>query len=91
MAVWREVISLGDVSHNEGMEFPERRDAIVARLRASQWYKHNEISHLVEWWLGEAEDEEEFDQWWDELYDLADRDRVWIDTFARAGELEERK
>lgn len=32
------------------------------------------------WRLGDADDADDFDCTWNEIYDLADFDRVWIDT-----------
>lgn len=81
---WAHTIRIGHVWGNEDMTFIERRDAIVRILRASRWVKErDEFDSLVEVVdnLAEAEDTEEFDGWWDELYDHADYDRVWIDRF----------
>ncbi|MEV0830853.1 hypothetical protein [Nonomuraea rubra] len=82
--VWDRTIRIGHVWRNENMTFTERRDAVVRILRASPWVKdRDEFDQLVEVVdnLAEAEDAEEFDGWWDELYDHADGDRVWIDRF----------
>ncbi len=86
LPVWAHTINLKDVWRNDNYTFPERRDVIVARLRRSNWFTGRDTSGFDE--LGEvvanladAEDGTEFDEWWDELYDHADRDRVWIATF----------
>jgi hypothetical protein len=63
------------------MTFEERRDAIVAVLRGSAWLKgYDEFDWVPEIVdnLADASDADEFDGWWDELYDMADTDRVWI-------------
>lgn len=81
--VWDRKIRLGAVWRNEGMTFTQRRDAIVAILRASGWLRDRDMfSSLVIAVenLAGAEDADEFDGWWDEIYDIADYDRVWIDT-----------
>jgi hypothetical protein len=74
------------VFHNDQMTFEQSRDAIVARLRKSPWITErdqsgfDELGDIVDN-LADAEDTKEFDGWWGELYDYADRDRVWIATF----------
>lgn len=86
LPVWDRKIRLGDVFRNEDMSFEERRDAIAARLRASAWLTDPDrrmgLDEAVDGLAG-AEDVDEFDGWWDEIYDLADYDRVWIDTVLR--------
>ena len=83
--VWAHRIDLSDAFHNDTLTFEERRDAIAKRLKASPWYKDADVAefdgvHDVVNEIGHAEDAEEFDGWWDELYDLADIDRVHIRT-----------
>ena len=82
MPVWHEKIMLGDLFHNEDMSFEQRRDEIVRRLRASRWHdgEDYEVESIIEE-LAETEDEDAFDAVWDLVYDFADEDRVWIDTF----------
>lgn len=81
--VWDRKIRLADVFHNEDMTFEQRRDAIVARLRGSNWLKGRDegdtLVMLVEE-LADARDADEFDGPWDAIYDEADYDRVWIET-----------
>lgn len=80
---WEHRINLSGVFHNDAMSFEEKRDAIVRALRNSTWLKgKDEFDSAVEAvdGLAGAEDTEEFDGWWDELYDYADFDRVWITT-----------
>lgn len=84
--IWDRKINLSGVFHNDTMTFTERRDAIVRILRASAWMKQRAeqdafggLAEILDN-LAEAEDTEEFDGWWDELYDEADYDRVWIAT-----------
>jgi hypothetical protein len=86
LPVWDRKIQLADVFHDEGLTFEQRRDAIVARLRQSPWIADRDrdgfdrLGEIVEN-LADAPDTREFDDWWDELYDHADVDRVWIATF----------
>jgi len=83
LPVWDRKIRLADIFHNEAMTFEQRRDAIVARLRASAWFKecdeYDDLPQFVEE-LSETRDVDEFDGPWDCIYDIADADRVWIET-----------
>lgn len=77
------MIELGDIFENEDLSFPERRDSIVTRIREDQFVLNHddkdELLGLVDE-LQEAVDSEDFDQVWDEIYDWADVNLVWIDT-----------
>lgn len=80
--VWEYTINLADVFHNDDMTFEQRRDAIVSRIRNSGWPSTGSytLRQLVDE-LAEAQDTDEFDGPWDLIYDEADADRVWIQTF----------
>jgi len=81
---WSEKVNVADVFHDDDLGLAEKRDAIAARIKATRWYRsQDEFSPLHEAVLGlsDAEDEDEFNGWCDEIYDLADWDRVWIGTF----------
>lgn len=81
--VWDSKLRLADVWRNPEMTFTERRDAIVARIRASQWFKgYDEYDDLPQFTeeLSEVETAEDFDITWTQIYDIADADRVWIET-----------
>lgn len=85
LPAWERHIDLRGVFHNENMTFTQRRDAIVNRLKNTRWYQHADQAEFDGVYdvineLGHAETPEEFDGWWDELYDLADTDRVNIRT-----------
>jgi hypothetical protein len=50
-------------------------------IRASNWYRGQEefsTLHNVVDELTDSTDSDEFNQWLDELYDLADYDRIWL-------------
>lgn len=89
MANWKHTLKLGDVFHAEDMTFPERRDAIVARIRAAGWFKRAaadedfdfgyEITNIVDD-LADADDPSAFDAAWEAFYDWADEQRVWVET-----------
>lgn len=84
MPQWTYTIRLADVFHNEAMTFQERRDAIAARLRNSQWLadagEGSTLWYLVDE-LADAGNTAEFDGPWQQIYDIADADRAWIATF----------
>lgn len=83
MAVkWKMTISLRDVFHNEEMTFRQRRDAIVARLFKSPWLEDadDDLQSAVEE-LADSTCPADFDIVWAAIYDMADHDRVWIETF----------
>ena len=77
--MWSLTIRLGDVFRNAELSFPERRDAIVRRIRRTRWAQDSRVAELLEE-LADTSDPDDFDGVWDELYDEADYDRVWIDT-----------
>jgi hypothetical protein len=65
------------------MTFEQRRDAIAAAIRSSGWLRMTaSAEHLEDLLksLASAADADRFDEVWDEVYDLADEDRVWIAT-----------
>lgn len=83
MPVWNVTIKLADVFHDDERTIEEKAQVIVERLKTSQWRywseDASEFDRLVEL-LEKAESKAEFNEAWDEIYDLADVDRVWIET-----------
>lgn len=87
---WKKKVELGDVWNNEELEFTERRDVIVRRLKIlapwaarqdAQYSPDLTFAELVED-LADCEDYDEFNLAWDELYDWADQGkRLWIDLW----------
>ena len=82
-SVWQHKINLTSVFHNDDLTFEQSRDAIVARIRATTWFKAKsdfaDLVFLVDE-LGDSETQAAFNAVWDEIYDIADYDRVWITT-----------
>jgi hypothetical protein len=80
---WEHQLKLADVFHNDDLTFEQKRDEIVRRIRASAWFrgchKDDDLVCTVEE-LADTEDVPAFDYVWDAIYDLADADRVWIET-----------
>ena len=83
MPTWFETIKLGDVFHNEDLDLAEKVEEITTRLKQASWRAFSadpaEFDRLVEE-LSKAGSLQEFNFTWEELYDLADLDRVWIET-----------
>ena len=79
--IWDSQINLGDLFHNDDLTFEQRRDGIVARVRATRWARDSyTVTELLDE-LGDTTDVDEFDEVWNLIYDEADYDRVWIATF----------
>ena len=87
MNKWRYTVKVGDVFHDDGLSLPEKGEAIVNRLRAAPFYSDDDydLQGLVEELEDAAKEDDEswFDLVWGGLYDWADANRVWIDTFSR--------
>lgn len=86
MPVWYETIKLGDL-WTADIPFERKRDLIVDRVKCSKWYKDAQKStfeggllYIVQD-LSTSASISEFDVWFNELYDRADIDRIWIETF----------
>lgn len=85
--VWDERISLKGLLSNEELSFEEIRDGIVAILMTSRWFKQSDpdefdgVHELISYHLAYAENEDEFNDRFEELYDHADTGawRVWIE------------
>jgi hypothetical protein len=81
--VWAHKVNLRDVFHDDNLTFEQRRDAIVRRIRATTWFKQydefDDLPMFVEE-LADAETKAAFNDVLDEIYDIADADRVWIAT-----------
>lgn len=87
--VWRYHVTIGHKFLDDNLPFAERRDALVADLKASKWYRRQEEREESELWqlideLSDVEDEDTFDYTWDQIYDLADYERAWINAATSA-------
>lgn len=83
MGTWFLTVELADYWQNEELPFKDKRDGIVARLRSSNWRRLTPYpGHFDELLnaLGATADLAAFDAVFDELYDLADSDGIWIET-----------
>lgn len=82
--VWYVTINLADTFHNEDLDFEEKVERIVDRIKRSGWRlltDDTENFDLLVEQLETSSDKHEFNATWDEVLDLADLDRVWIETF----------
>lgn len=88
MAAWRWTIQLGDLwQKDEGGGIPESgpefrlfRDAVVERFRVSPWHDESRyLQELVEEWE-DVDTLSYFNSVLSAVYDLADIDRVWLET-----------
>lgn len=82
MSAWKYRVDLKDVFHDENRTFEERRDEIVGRIKTAGFYDEDDeyLGELVAY-IEESEDVDEFNVSWDEFYDWADVNRVWVATF----------
>jgi hypothetical protein len=82
MAIWVDQINLADVFHSRALTFKQRRNIVVERIKASDWYRWNgaDFRRTIAK-LAKTRTPEAFDVVWNAVYDYADVDRVWIATF----------
>jgi hypothetical protein len=84
MAVWLETINVKDEwEHFQERGYEKTVSLIVAKIKNSRWRditaSQIRLDDLIEE-LEESLNLPEFNSIWNELYDLADLDRVWIAT-----------
>lgn len=84
MPVWHLTVKLKPLWHITSITFPSKRDGIVKIIKDSGWREITgdpfEFDMALEE-LSEVPNPTEFDKVFRDLYDLADSDRVWIETF----------
>lgn len=83
MPVWNKTINLGDVWTDPVLDFNEKVEKITERIKESGWRAITPHSHTFDELiarLDHATTVPEFDQIFSAVYDLADLDRVWIET-----------
>lgn len=79
---WHLSIELDDLFGDPERPAMERRAEIAERLRASKWTAISTDPSRLRWLIDKFEeaDVHDADVWWNGLYDMADTDRVWLDT-----------
>ena len=83
MPHWNISLNLTDLWRNEDIGFEEKRDKIVAVIKASGWRKITPYPDYFDSLVDEVAETlniTEFDLAFSEIYDQADADRVWIET-----------
>lgn len=79
--VWDEHVRIKGYLNNDSLPFEEMRDAIVAKIKASRWFRNENVSESLRFAveaLEESQGEDDFNQALGEAYDCADEDRVWL-------------
>jgi hypothetical protein len=88
MINWLHKLNVSDVFDNDGMSITEKRDVIVARIKASSWFKKFaededdglDLTDIIDT-LSDVTTVADFDEVWAAFYDWADTGhRLWIDT-----------
>lgn len=88
MTDWIYQVDISPWWKNPSLTFEQERNAIVSAIKGSKWYRelggdHSELHDVLED-LSAAVTISEFDAAWDQLCDLADWDRAWINLWGRA-------
>lgn len=82
-SAWERTVNLKGIINNSDMTLLEVRDAAVRAIRASGWVDvradDEDFILLIEE-LEECETKEDFNYLFNEVYNYADYDRVWIAT-----------
>lgn len=83
MANWTLTIDLSEVFHAEDLEFDDKKAKIVHILRTSGWMDRSAVPNMLRTAIDNLEhilDVVDFDHAWERIYDIADAERVWIET-----------
>ena len=89
-AQWKNRLNLGDIFQDDDMPLEEKRDVIVARIKASGWYRREikrddccDLFYIVDE-LADVDSDDYFNVVWNALYDWCDVDkRVWLDVWSK--------
>lgn len=80
MARWKHTLDLSDVFHDGSRTFEERRTLIVARIRNASFYDiDGDCADIIDD-LSNSPNHHNFDYFWNQFYDWADDNRVWVKT-----------
>lgn len=85
MRNWKHKIQLGDVFHNDDLEWHVKVKAIADRFSVLDKPFEGtdeliDLHDLVEE-LREQANPDDFDEVWDVIYDWCDQNSVWLETF----------
>lgn len=87
MANWYLTVDLSDYWHSEHLGFEEKRDGITSLLSASPWRNLSLHPGRIDQLIAELRKTTSvaaFDAVFGQVYELADTDRVWIETYGKA-------
>ena len=77
---WKHHLRIKDIWRDDDLSWETKRDAVVAKIKKLPHYQSDdELIEIVEM-LEEATFISEFDEVWDQFYDWADWNRVWVET-----------
>lgn len=83
MPSWGPTIDLSDVWRNGDLDTSEKARKVVEIIRASGWLEDTPYPDTLRDHLGHVENTTtigDFDAAFSRVYDVADEDRVWIET-----------
>lgn len=85
MRNWKMRVDVAEFLQDESLSFEERRDGIVKALDDLVLLDVEPVDQVrfedaVDG-LRYSEDKDEFDQHWDDLYDWADDNALWVEGF----------
>lgn len=84
MRRWKQRVDVGDLFHDDDLPLPDKGAAIARRLRTLRIEGDDLVFDETLEELGDAanaDDVEWFDAVWNGVYDWADGQRVWIETW----------
>jgi hypothetical protein len=92
MTAWKYTVNVADILQpGPGhVSLKIRAELIADRIRASDWY-YTELEDALRNLEDAGEDTWSFDEAWDEIYDLADQDRCWIESYVKSDHQNERR
>lgn len=81
MTNWRHTLRIADVWQNDDLTWEEQREVIVKRIRRARWFDDCDFELLdAVNGLDYAEEEQEFDGYWEDFCDWADANLMWVET-----------
>ena len=82
MAVWKYRVDVRPWFHRSDLTLAEKRDAIVRAIRRSEWWRNHRDEDVEDVCceLEDAQTVDEFDAVWNDLYDVANEHRAWLET-----------
>jgi hypothetical protein len=87
MAHWNLTVNLADLVKRynaDEVDIPELARLVVERIKATDWRKITPYPDTFDQLLNDlltSLDEDDYKGGFEEIYDLADSDRVWIETW----------